>query len=91
MGHQQRHPTGRESDGLADQPTSSLGEREGRARNPRPWLRAGGGALLIVALVIAASAVFNPLLGRYVHWRRIDIGAPLAFVGLALAFRRRWI
>jgi hypothetical protein len=41
--------------------------------------------------LIAASALVNPMLGRYVHWRRVDIGAPLLFIGLALAFRHRWI
>ncbi|HKI59374.1 MAG TPA: hypothetical protein VKA00_09180 [Trueperaceae bacterium] len=60
-------------------------------RDLRPWLRSAGSSLLIVALLIAASALLNPMLGRYVHWRRIDIGAPLVFVGLALALRRRWI
>ena len=57
----------------------------------RPWLLSTGGALLMVGLLVAISVLVNPLLGRYIHWRRIDLGAPVVFLGLALALRRRWV
>jgi len=57
----------------------------------RPWLPSTVGALLVVGLVIAISVLVNPLLGRYIHWRRIDFGAPVVFLGLTLALRRRWV
>lgn len=60
-------------------------------RGKRPWLPSTGGALLMVALLIAISVLVNPLLGRYIHWQRIDFGAPVVFLGLTLALRRRWV
>ena len=59
--------------------------------NQRPWLPSTVGALLVVGLVIVISVLVNPLLGRYIHWRRIDFGAPVVFLGLTLALRRRWV
>jgi hypothetical protein len=40
---------------------------------------------------VALSATINPLLGRYLHWDRILVGAPVGLVALALALRRRWL
>ena len=77
-------PTGRER----------AAERDGFARHVvrrRSVQRAAAMALLVVAVLVAGSAVVNPLFGRVVHWRRIDVGAPIAILVLALAFRRRWL
>lgn len=58
---------------------------------PRPWLLAAAWSLIAVAVLVAGSALVNPLLGRYVHWGRIEVGAPIAYLVLALALRRRWV
>lgn len=58
---------------------------------PRPWLQVAVWSLVAVAVLVAGSALINPLLGRYIHWRRIDVGAPIAYLVLALALRKRWV
>ncbi|MEJ2290400.1 MAG: hypothetical protein P8Y13_00840 [Deinococcales bacterium] len=45
----------------------------------------------MVGSLIVVSVLVNPMLGRYLHWRRVDIGAPIVFIGLALALRHRWV
>ncbi len=60
-------------------------------RTPRSWLASAGLSIAVVAVMVVASVFLNPLLGRVVHWRRIDIGAPIATLVFALAFRRRWL
>ena len=48
-------------------------------------------AVVIVGLSIVASATINPLFGRSVHWDWMAGVAPIGFVLVALAFRRRWV
>ncbi|MCH7801305.1 MAG: hypothetical protein IIC24_07145 [Chloroflexi bacterium] len=58
---------------------------------PRGWAYSLLWALLIVGLSIVASATINPLFGRYVHWDWMAGVAPVGFVLVTLAFRRRWV
>ena len=48
-------------------------------------------AALFVGVAIVASATINPLFGRFVHWDWMAGIAPVGFVTMALAFRRRWV
>ena len=48
-------------------------------------------AAVVVAVAIVASATINPLFGRFVHWDWMAVVAPVGFISLALAFRRRWV
>jgi len=67
------------------------GHAPGVNRAPRSWPLAFGLALVLVGALVALSATINPLLGRYLHWDRILVGAPVGLVALALALRRRWL
>ena len=58
---------------------------------PRGWAYSLLWALLIVGLSIVASATINPLFGRAVHWDWMAGVAPVGFVLVTLAFRRRWV
>jgi len=86
----QDHST-RDSYGVAREEAKSPDPSPPRVGGKRPWLPSTVGALLVVGLVIVISVLVNPLLGRYTHWRRIDFGAPVVFLGLTLALRRRWV
>lgn len=57
----------------------------------RGWLASIVLAVGLVSVLILVSVTVNPLLGRAVHWRRIDLGAPAAALALVLAFRSRWL
>ncbi len=70
---------GRGSGGTTDQPGS------------RTWTFSLFWAALVVGVAIVASATINPLFGRFVHWDWMAGIAPVGFVTLALAFRRRWV
>lgn len=48
-------------------------------------------AALIVGTGVILSALLNPLLDRVVLWDWMAGIAPVSFVVLALAFRRRWV
>lgn len=58
---------------------------------PRGWPVSLLWAAVIVGVSIALSATINPLFGRYVHWDWMAGVAPVSFVLLTLAFRRRWV
>ena len=47
-------------------------------------------AAVIVGVSIGLSATVNPLFSRYIHWDWMAGVAPVSFVILLLAFRRRW-
>ena len=70
---------GRGSGGTTDQPGS------------RTWTFSLFWAALVVGVAIVASATINPLFGRFVHWDWMAGVAPVGFVTMALAFRRRWV
>ncbi len=57
----------------------------------RTWTFSLFWAALVVGVAIVASATINPLFGRFVHWDWMAGVAPVGFVTLALAFRRRWV
>lgn len=57
----------------------------------RSWSVSVLSALVLVGFTVLLSAVVNPMFGRYVHWDRVAVGAPIAVVVLAVALRRRWI
>ena len=48
-------------------------------------------AAVIVGVSIGLSATVNPLFGRYVHWDWMAGVAPVSFILLLLAFRRRCV
>lgn len=58
---------------------------------PRSWTFSLFWAALVVGVAIVASATINPLFGRFVHWDWMAGVAPVGFISLALAFRRRWV
>ncbi len=58
---------------------------------PRSWTASLMWAVAIIGISIIASATINPLFGRYVHWDWMAGAAPVSFVILATAFRRRWV
>ncbi len=70
---------GRGGGGPTDQPGS------------RTWAFSLFWAALFVGVAIVASATINPLFGRFVHWDWMAGIAPVGFVTMALAFRRRWV
>ncbi len=57
----------------------------------RTWTLSLFWAALVVGVAIVASATINPLFGRFVHWDWMAGVAPVGFVTMALAFRRRWV
>ena len=63
--------------------------RTGRAK--RSWPVSLGWAAALVVIVVALSAVVNPLFGRYVHWDWMAGLAPTLLVLLTLALCRRWV
>ena len=58
---------------------------------PRSWQFSLFWAALVVGVAIVASATINPLFGRFVHWDWMAGVAPVGFISLALAFRKRWV
>ena len=70
------------------------GRESGGATGPpgsRTWASSLLWAALVVGVAIVASATINPLFGRFVHWDWMAGVAPVGFVAMALAFRRRWV
>ncbi|MCH8184798.1 MAG: hypothetical protein IH862_01710 [Chloroflexi bacterium] len=70
------------------------GRRGGSATDQpgsRTWAFSLFWAALVVGVAIVASATINPLFGRFVHWDWMAGIAPVGFVTMALAFRRRWV
>ena len=70
------------------------GRRGGGTTGPpgsRTWAFSLFWAALVVGVAIVGSATINPLFGRFVHWDWMAGVAPVGFVALALAFRRRWV
>lgn len=61
------------------------------AATPRTWPVSLIWATGIIGVSIILSATINPILGRYVHWDWMAGVAPVSFVLLLLAFRRRWV
>lgn len=59
--------------------------------DPRSWVFSLVWAAVIVGVSIIISATINPIFGRYVHWDWMAGVAPVSFILLTLAFRRRWI
>ncbi len=57
----------------------------------RTWALSLFWAAVVVGVAIVASATINPLFGRFVHWDWMAGVAPVGFVTMALAFRRRWV
>lgn len=57
----------------------------------RSWPISLGSATALVVILVALSAVVNPLFGRYVHWDWMAVLAPTLLVLLTLALRRRWV
>ena len=57
----------------------------------RTWAFSLFWAALVVGVAIVGSATINPLFGRFVHWDWMAGVAPVGFVVLAVAFRRRWV
>ncbi|MDA0768854.1 MAG: hypothetical protein O2821_01360 [Chloroflexi bacterium] len=57
----------------------------------RGWLVSLIWATVVVGVSIILSATVNPLFERYVHWDWMAFIAPVSFVLLTLAFRRRWV
>ena len=57
----------------------------------RSWQFSLFWAAVVVGVAIVASATINPLFGRFVHWDWMAGVAPVGFISLALAFRRRWV
>ncbi len=60
-------------------------------RTPRSWSTSVVVAAATLALMILLSATINPLLGRYVHWNWVAVGAPIVFILLTVVLRRRWL
>ena len=60
-----------------------------QGESPRGWPASLIWAAVIVGVSIGLSATVNPLFGRYVHWDWMAGVAPVSFVILLLAFRRR--
>ena len=70
------------------------GRRGGGTAGPpgsRTWAFSLFWAALVVGVAIVGSATINPLFGRFVHWDWMAGVAPVGFMALALAFRRRWV
>jgi hypothetical protein len=65
--------------------------RDGDEVGVRTWAVSLFWAALLVGVAIVASATINPLFGRFVHWDWMAGVAPVGFVTMALAFRRRWV
>ena len=61
------------------------------AAEPRSWPFSLFWAAVVVGVAIVASATINPLFGRFVHWDWMAGVAPIGFISLTLAFRRRWV
>ncbi len=57
----------------------------------RSWAFSLFWAAVVVGAAIVASATINPLFGRFVHWDWMAGVAPVGFISLALAFRKRWV
>ena len=66
-------------------------KRKSSIKMPRSWMSSLIWAVAIVGVSIIASATINPLFGRFVHWDWMAGVAPVSFVILAIAFRRRWV
>ena len=66
-------------------------QKESPKSGPRTWAFSLAWSALVVAISIVASATINPLFGRSVHWDWVAGIAPVSFIVLSLAFRRRWL
>ncbi len=64
-----------------------MAEQLKRDGTPLPWNRAGAGALLSLAVLLALSVVLNVAIGRTIHWDIVAVLGGVGFVGLALAVR----
>ena len=57
----------------------------------RSWLISLLVAPALVGIVVLVAVVVNSMVGRYIHWDRIAVGAPVAVLVLAIALRQRWM
>jgi hypothetical protein len=76
---------------MAKQTGKSRSSRISDAVMPRGWAFSLVWAVVIVGLSIVASATINPLFRRAVHWDWMAGVAPVGFILVTLAFRRRWV
>ena len=64
-----------------------MAEQLKRDRTPLPWNRAGAGAILSLAVLVALAVVLNVAIGRTIHWDIVAVLGGVGFGGLTLAFR----
>jgi hypothetical protein len=76
---------------MAKQKTSDIRTRKAESIVPRSWIVSAVLSAAFIGASLALSAWVNPKLGRVMHWDWVAGGAPLLFVLLTLAFRRRWV
>ena len=75
---------------MADQ-KSKTNKADAKTVMLRSWTFSLIWAAVVVGVSIILSATINPLFGRYVHWDWMAGVAPVGFILLTLAFRRRWV
>jgi uncharacterized membrane protein YdcZ (DUF606 family) len=57
----------------------------------RSWVVSGIVAAVVLSVTLTLSATINPLFGRAVHWDWVAGIAPVTFVAVVLATRKRWV
>lgn len=57
----------------------------------RSWAVSVIVAAVVLAVTLTLSATINPLFGRAVHWDWVAFIAPVAFIGVLLSTRNRWV
>ena len=69
--------------------TGSVSEQP-PGRGKRSWRAAIAISVPVLAGAIVVSATLNPLIGRAVHWDWMAVAAPVLFVVMVIALRKRW-